>query len=243
MDKALGPYKTLLEDLKRAHENGRLAHGYIFFGEDAAGRHAASEALARLFEHGSFDGYGGILAERLLIEPDAAGAIGIDAVRRAQEFLWQTPQASPYRLAVFASAEAFTGEAEHALLKITEEPPPHGMIIIETHDPGVLLPAIQSRFQRIYFGKGEAFKSVPKEIRAYAKKFIAASRRERSQMIRELVDGKTDCGTFLAALMLELRPATKRNAVLLRLILQKEELLAQYNVNKRLQLEVINQAL
>ena len=47
------PYRALLEDLKRAHERGRLAHGYIFFGEDALGRRAAAEALARFLELGS----------------------------------------------------------------------------------------------------------------------------------------------------------------------------------------------
>ena len=251
MNKALAPYKPLLEDLKRAHGNGRLAHGYIFFGEDVAGRRAAAEALAAFLEHGTFTAEG-VLSERLLVGPDAEGTIGIDAVRRAQEFLWQTPQASSRRLVVFDAAEEFSDQAEHALLKITEEPPAHGLIIIQAHDPGILLPTIQSRFQKLHFGKGEAFAALPKEAEAYAKKFLETAPRGRSQMIRELLDDDSvllapdkdaRVRLLLSALMRELRVNAKKNAPLLRLVLQKYALLGQYNVNKRLQLEVINQAL
>ena len=186
------------------------------------------------------------------MEPDAEGTIGIDAVRRAQEFLWQTPQVSSRRLVVFDATEGLTDQAEHALLKIAEEPPAHGLLIIQAHDPGHLLPTIRSRFQNLHFGKGEAFAALPKEAEAYAKEFLAATLRSRSGMIQELLD---DDSTFLApdkdarvrfflsALMCELRANAKKNAPLLRLVLQKYALLGQYNVNKRLQLEVINQAL
>ena len=227
------------------------------------GRRAAAEALAAFLEHGTFtaEGHrlkrdpakgGEVLSERLLVEPDAEGTIGIDAVRRAQEFLWQTPQVSSRRLVVFDATEGLTDQAEHALLKIAEEPPAHGLLIIQAHDPGHLLPTIRSRFQNLHFGKGEAFAALPKEAEAYAKEFLAATLRSRSGMIQELLD---DDSTFLApdkdarvrfflsALMCELRANAKKNAPLLRLVLQKYALLGQYNVNKRLQLEVINQAL
>lgn len=252
MNKALTPYKALLEDLKRAHENGRLAHGYVFFGEDVPGRRAVAEALAYFFERGSFEGEGGILAERLMVEPDEAGSIGIDAIRRAQGFLWQSTSASAYRLVVIAAAEALTDQAEHALLKIAEEPPAHGLLVIQAHDPGILLPTLQSRFQKLHFGKGEAFGSVPAEARDYAKKFVASAARDRSRMIQELLDDDSDflapdqdarVRLFLTALLVELRRAVERNAPLLRLVLQKSALLEHYNVNKRLQLEVISQAI
>jgi hypothetical protein len=104
----------------------------------------------------------------------------------------------------------------------------------------------------IHFGKGKLFADVPQEALEYARKFLSETCSGRTRMARELLDDKSNflyedkdrrVKMFLAALMIELRRNLHENAPLLALILQRMVLLSQYNVNKRLELEVINYAL
>ncbi len=135
---------------KQLAKTNRLSHGYIFFGEPETGKFSFALALAAHFESGIFEPTE-ILYETLILKPDEKQSIGIDAIRDLKRYLSQTPINSRYRIGIINDAERLTDQAENAILKIAEEPPPTGLIFLIVANPEVLLPTLQSRFQKIYF--------------------------------------------------------------------------------------------
>lgn len=75
--------------------------------------------------------------------------ITIDEVRDFQKRLLLAPMQSPYTVGVIQDASLLTIEAQQALLKLLEEPPPRAYILLETDSADQLLPTIVSRCQII----------------------------------------------------------------------------------------------
>lgn len=138
----------LVKDFQGLVKNGRLAHGYIFFGEPQVGKFSFALSLANFLETGNFEVSGRTLSEVLTIKES-----GIDCVREIKNFLWQKPQNSPKRTVIIDNADLLTAEAQSAILKITEEPPEHALIILIVSNLNNILPPILSRLQKIYFSR------------------------------------------------------------------------------------------
>ena len=84
------------------------------------------------------------------LDPDEdKPSIGIEGVRLLTKNLALSPRYSPSIVGVIDQSEKLTQEAQNALLKILEEPPPKARIIMETVTESVLLPTITSRCQII----------------------------------------------------------------------------------------------
>jgi|GEM_PF-943801 len=152
-------YDNLVKDFKRLVDGRSLSHAYLFFGEPETGKFLFARSLANYIETGKFEEPARLLNETLTIdfsrdlkEPDSnKESIGIDAVRGLERFLYQTAVLSPYRIVIIRDAEWLTDQAQNALLKILEEPPQKGVIIITARDKAVFLPTVASRMQAIYF--------------------------------------------------------------------------------------------
>ena len=71
--------------------------------------------------------------------------ISIDEIRDLKRHLFQKPIKDKFKFILIESAEKLTIEAQNALLKILEEPPPHAIVVLETSDKSHLLPTITSR--------------------------------------------------------------------------------------------------
>lgn len=132
--------------------DGKLAHGYLFFGSPRSGKKLFASHLANFLETGDFSEPKKILTDFLSVGQDAEGTIGIDQMRQLKNFLWQKPMASSRRTAVIDDSEAMTSEAQNAILKIAEEPPESSLLIIISSDPERLWPTLVSRLQKVYFG-------------------------------------------------------------------------------------------
>jgi DNA polymerase-3 subunit delta' len=61
------------------------------------------------------------------------------------------PFGSPFNVFVFVDAHAMREEAQNALLKVVEEPPPRSVLIFVTHNPESILYTIRSRCQHVRF--------------------------------------------------------------------------------------------
>ncbi|MEK7076840.1 MAG: hypothetical protein AAB967_01265, partial [Patescibacteria group bacterium] len=145
-------HERIISDLRRLAEGGHLSHGYLFFGPEMVGKRLVALALANFLENGEFDEPGPrILGDAFLVVPDEGGTIGVDAVRGVKHFLSQRPNRSARRTVVIDRAETMTAEAGNALLKVTEEPPRSGVLILVTRDPEAMQATLRSRLQRIYF--------------------------------------------------------------------------------------------
>jgi len=75
--------------------------------------------------------------------------LDVDEVRRLGAFFGMTAEAGGWRVAILDSADEMNDNAANALLKILEEPPSRGLLMLVSHAPGRLLPTIRSRTQRL----------------------------------------------------------------------------------------------
>ncbi|MBI4992089.1 MAG: AAA family ATPase [Candidatus Harrisonbacteria bacterium] len=142
-------HEHLVKDFKTLVKSGKLAHGYIFFGEPEVGKFYFAKHLANLLESGELNLSARPLSDALIL----ADSSGIDAMREIKNFLWQKPNISSKRLVVINDAENLTPQAQNAILKITEEPPEHSLIILIVNQLDNLLLPLLSRMQKIYFGR------------------------------------------------------------------------------------------
>jgi DNA polymerase-3 subunit delta' len=73
----------------------------------------------------------------------------VDEIRRLGNFFGMTSGAGGWRVAIVDSADEMNDNAANALLKILEEPPLRGLLMLVSHAPGRLLPTIRSRCRRL----------------------------------------------------------------------------------------------
>lgn len=75
--------------------------------------------------------------------------IVVGDVRRIANFFSLTAAESGWRIAIVDSADDLNRNAANALLKILEEPPPRGVLLLVAHAPGRLLATIRSRCRKL----------------------------------------------------------------------------------------------
>lgn len=145
---------------------GRLPHALLITGAKGIGKATLAYRIARFLltpaEKGGLFG-DALPPESLRVGPEketfkrvAAAShsdllvlesadIKVDETRTVSSFLSMTPAESDWRVVIIDSADAMNRNAANALLKILEEPPPRSLLILISHNPGVLLPTIRSR--------------------------------------------------------------------------------------------------
>jgi len=144
-------YDRLLRIFKNLADKRELSSGYIFFGEKGIGKFTFASRLADYLEFGSFEFSKTPRSECLIVNSGDEGNIGIDEARSIKYFLSREPVSSGYRTVIVDGADGLTDQAQNAMLKISEESPPHGLIILVLANPDSLIQTLQSRFQKIYF--------------------------------------------------------------------------------------------
>ncbi len=75
--------------------------------------------------------------------------ISVEDIRGVPEFFAHTAGEGGWRIAVVDSADEMNVNAANALLKILEEPPERGLLLLISHRPQSLLPTIRSRCWRL----------------------------------------------------------------------------------------------
>jgi DNA polymerase-3 subunit delta' len=158
----------LLELVASAAARGSLPPSLIFAGPEGVGKRRAAIALAQLVNCEKLDATRrdacgqcaactriarGVHADVLIVEPGDTGSIKVDQVRDAIERTGYRPFEGRRRVIIIDDADAMLGEAQNALLKTLEEPPPASMFVLVTSRPDVLLPTVLSRCQRLRFGR------------------------------------------------------------------------------------------
>ncbi len=77
------------------------------------------------------------------------GEIVVDDVRSVGDFFHHTAGEGGWRVVVVDCADEMNTNAANALLKVLEEPPPRGLLLLVSHNPGRLLPTIRSRCRKL----------------------------------------------------------------------------------------------
>lgn len=201
-------HDSLTRDFKNLAKSGRLAHGYIFFGEPEVGKFYFAKHLAGFLENGGFEISIKPLQDVLIIggSSDGLGQNGIDAIRDIRRFLWRKPAISKKRLVIINNAENFTLQAQNAILKITEEPPESSLLILIVNNLENLSLPLASRFQKIYFGR---LSDSEMGKMAVDKKIIDLSLGRPGRAFRLLHDGDTKKAVQLAQKFLRLQGAAR----------------------------------
>lgn len=119
-------------------------HAYLVTGGDARTRQDAVSEKLKTWRVSAFD--------QIILE-NPGTTITISQVRDFQKRMVLVPYNSPYSVGIIREAEKLTVEAQNALLKTIEEPPPHVVILVVTAYPGVLLPTILSRCHTMNLGR------------------------------------------------------------------------------------------
>lgn len=161
------------ELLRRSLSRNRLAHGYLFLGDDIGLLESGAEALAQtlncLKPTEVSDGgtplapCGSCINCRRIVSrnhPDVSWIrpenksrqISADQTRDLVRTIGLKPMEAVHKMAVFVGADRMHTTAANVFLKTLEEPPPGSVLILLSTEPGRLLDTILSRCQRVSFG-------------------------------------------------------------------------------------------
>jgi DNA polymerase-3 subunit delta' len=156
--------------LIQALDQNRLHHAWLLTGPQGLGKAALAHRFARLLLGAQadrtrlFDARSDDPVARLVMAqahpdflvldrlgPDGAlrRSISVDEARRLPEFFSKAPAMSRYRVALVDAVDDLNTNAANAILKILEEPPDRGVLLLISHAPGRLLPTVRSRCRRL----------------------------------------------------------------------------------------------
>ncbi|NRO27898.1 DNA polymerase III subunit delta [Lactobacillus helveticus] len=154
------------EFLKRAYQQKKLAHSYLFVDSDETRALNTAYWLACLFNctgenkpDGTCQNCKQILSgnhpDVLLVEPEGKQTLGIDQVRPLKEELAKSPVESSRRFFFINEVQKMTLSAANGLLNLLEEPIAPVVTILITNNSDQILPTVRSRTQIINFDNGE----------------------------------------------------------------------------------------
>ena len=148
--------------LKRAIEQDRLAHAYLFSGPRGTGKTSMAKILAKAVNCLHPEGVNPcntcqnckeITAGSSMdvYEIDAASNRGIEEIRALKESVRTLPSTCRKKVYIIDEVHMLTKEAFNALLKTLEEPPSYVLFILATTEPEKIPLTILSRCQRYEF--------------------------------------------------------------------------------------------
>ncbi len=155
--------KHIIQTLKNAIVQNRIAHAYLFCGPRGTGKTSIAKIFAKTLNcTNSQDAPCGVCenckmaangSHPDIIEIDAASNNGVDEVRNLIDKVKYAPMQGKYKIYIIDEVHMMTSGAFNALLKTIEEPPAHVIFIFATTEPNKVLPTIISRCQRFDFNK------------------------------------------------------------------------------------------
>lgn len=161
------------------------------------------------------------------------GTVGIEEIRSIISQLSLSPRNSPAKAAVIDDMERLTTEAQNALLKTIEEPPPHVYIIGTTTMPDAIVPTILSRMSIVTLRNEKNTTDA-----TLLRRLLQASPGKRMQLVDPYVRTADDAKNFVHSLIGAARqemisnPSPKLAALIRQLLAAKKQL--SVNVNPRL---------
>ena len=159
-------HRPVVDLLRETVRRGRVPQSLLFAGPDGVGKRAAALALAQAVNcpnRKDGDACGtcstcdriarAVHSDVTFLDTEGEASIKIRTLReRVLDVLGYRPFEAERRVYIIDEADALTDEAQDALLKTLEEPPPAAILILITAYPDTLRPTIQSRCRRLRFG-------------------------------------------------------------------------------------------
>ncbi len=158
------------EDAKRrigaAIEAGRLPHALMLVGKPGSGKLTFAKQIAAALncENKNSDIHSlpcnmcntcrrimkdGFLDVKLFEKEPEKASFRVDIVRNMLSDIMLSPTESDYKVYIFKGAHTMNDSAQNALLKILEEPPEGGILILLVEETDKILTTIKSRVQTV----------------------------------------------------------------------------------------------
>lgn len=189
--------------LQTALRHDRIAHAYLFHGEEGIGKQLVALRFAQAINCESGDGPEGPDAcgrcrsclqiearthpDFLAIAPDAEMAnpqIKIEQIRELEQQIVYQPLVGRKKIFLINDADRMTLGAANALLKTLEEPPGHSVLLLVSGRPSALPATVRSRCQSLRFAppartQVEAALILKREIPPADARLLAAASQSR----------------------------------------------------------------
>ena len=153
---------NITDSLKRGILNNSLKHAFLFIGEkETTLKIAEALANALLCETGKSDMcktcpsckklLAGSHPDKITVEKlRKKESFGVEEVREMVNSMYIKPFTANQKIYIFDEASSLTPAAQNALLKVIEEPPAYGRIILCAKKEEDLLPTVWSRIPHKY---------------------------------------------------------------------------------------------
>ena len=189
--------------LRAAMLHDRVAHAYLFYGEDGIGKRLMAIRFAQAINCDRDSGPDGpdacgtcrschqieacIHPDFLLIEPDREQTnpqIKIEHIRELESQIIYKPLVGRRKICIVDEADRMTLGAANALLKTLEEPPGYSLFLLVTSRPFALPATVRSRCQGLRFAapartQVEAALILKREIPPDDARFLAVVTQDR----------------------------------------------------------------
>ncbi len=194
--------ESVVKLLQRGLERGRLAHAYLFTGDDLDLLVGVAETLAKTLNClQPVMGSGELPIDnceacvnckrvRELNHPDVhwvrpeskSRVIRIDQMRELMRVVHLKPTEAEYKVNIIVAADRMNVQSANAFLKTLEEPPPKSIIILLCSDPNRLLDTILSRCQRLNFAGGGGLRLTDGE-RSWLAEFSSLAAQQQGSLL------------------------------------------------------------
>ena len=173
---------TLLRELTLMRRGGHMPHALLLHGTQGCGKKETAKwfTMLALCENAEQAPCGQCRACRLIAEgvhPDVTyaehsgkrGGFAVETVRDIRMQADILPNNGDLRIFLFTDADGMSVQAQNALLKSVEEPPPHAAFVFTAETAGSLLPTLLSRMTvKAVFPVSEAECTEALKARGYA---------------------------------------------------------------------------
>src|SRR5690349_370542 len=154
----------IVQTLRNALAEGRIAHAYLFTGPRGVGKTTVARLLAKavnctadeaLRPCGACESCRAVAEGRAVdvIEMDAASHTSVDDARELIERVQFRPTSARMKVYVIDECHMLSTAAFNALLKTLEEPPDHALFILATTESHKVPATYLSRCQRFTFNR------------------------------------------------------------------------------------------
>ncbi len=159
-------HRQIVDLLRAAASRGRVPQSLILAGPEGVGKARVAVAVAQAVNCPRATGgdscgtcpvcrriAAGTHSDVVVLDKGDEASIKIKPLReRVLDVVGYRPFEGARRVFIIDPADDLTVEAQDALLKTLEEPPPSALLMLVTAYPDTLLPTVQSRCRRLRFG-------------------------------------------------------------------------------------------